>query len=141
MLKYSLILLAVLSTACGAPPEADEDAEQKLQPPPVTLGAHWLCSYIGSGAGFTHSIHQYSDGSIFTSCEIDDNYDTTSSLSLFRADQPGAATASCLVTYDWDAPSAGWWKFTFNGTSSKATYSDSGSTYNGMVQNLACTKY
>jgi len=146
MLKYSLVLLAVLTTACGAPPEEEQtppSQQQLAPPPPVTLGDMWSCHYVTSaGDGFSHDIYKYSDGSVFTSCEIADGRSQFINVEMFRGNQAGAATAGCNLTADWDSSATnGWWKFSFNGTTSTATYNDIGSTFNGNVITMTCTKY
>jgi hypothetical protein len=89
-----------------------------------------------------HRIYKYADGTVITQCEVDAGDVTTASTLIFKAGQTGAQDASCLLVRDIDStPSFGYWGFSYNGSSSRATYNDASSPYSGYAVTLTCTSF
>lgn len=88
--------------------------------------------------------HDFSDGSVLTTCSAVDQTRIYSNTYLFNASQSGAVNGNCLVVYDLDAASTGFWEFTLpkaNPNTGTATYKDVNSAANGRAFTMTCTTY
>lgn len=85
------------------------------------------CSAIDSDALLLleYQVVDYSNGDVWTSCSVSDNYVEGNETSFYLAGQNGAVTAACLVTMDTSGDlTAGWWEFAIDGDEVSATYWD-----------------
>jgi hypothetical protein len=132
---------------CGAGSEGRQGPIGPIGPegPPgpagMTLKEDIFCSVVSSGV-FSHFIYKFSDASVMAVCEVGDSEYTVSATRLYKSSQVGAATAACQVGNDWDSTkNYGYWSFSYNGTSSTATYNNAGSTMDGQTRSLTnCAK-
>lgn len=123
MTKLILVSVALLSlVGCG-----------KDDPEPLTglISTNKSCIKVFGGKIFEYRLVTYSTGDVFVTCSISDDLSTYSDSALFKASQEGAATGACILVYDIDAASAGFWRFETSGATATITYNDSGSASNG----------
>lgn len=148
MRTFLVCVLAVLA-GCGSAAElGDNPLDTALTnvangstgptgPAGATISSNTRCSKIDSGLMFDYLILRYTSGDVFVDCSISDSSATYSRTAFFKAGQTGATTYSCLLTYDVDASSSGYWTFNYGSSVYKATYSDSGSASNNFVLTYA----
>lgn len=86
------------------------------------------CSKIVGNMGFRYYTAKFDNGMRLVLCEISDLSSSFSHTDLFAADQTGATNGQCIVTYDVDTASGGWWFFTLSPR--RALYNDSTSGQN-----------
>ncbi len=110
----------------------------------ITMLSNTFCTGFwdptNSGYGFTvqHEMFDFSDGSVLATCEVQGGNTQTSSVSMYRATQVGAAKGLCNVLFDVESNNtSGYFSF----EEGLATYKDSGSGYNLRTAQLACTTY
>lgn len=145
---YALPLVLLLS-ACGI---EGPRGPQGVQGPSGPDGADgtglvqsFTCNNGGTVAGQYLALngvrYEFEDGSVLSTCIVNDRSTSYSTTFLHREDQPGAANGSCLVVFDMDTPSEGYWNFSMlkNGTGS-AVYVDPGSSLAGTRVTLNCTR-
>ena len=99
----------------------------------LTISSIKYCSKTTGGATFKNNIVTFSTGDKHIYCEISNSLNTYSASIFYRSVQTGATTESCLIVYDIDTATAGFWNFALSGSTRAATYSDSGSASNGTV--------
>lgn len=156
-MRHMTLLLCLLLSACGtegpmgpAGPQGPK-GEPGIQGPPGTNGSglvnYTVCvgvrTLVGNYAVLPrHSVYRFADGSVLTTCSIDDSVSEYSGTTMYRADQVGSQTGGCFVTYDvGTSRSAGFWQFALSGAGGTAAYTDSGDLANGIRLSLPCTNY
>ena len=80
-----------------------------------------------------YQVVDWSDGSVFASCEFADAETTASSAFFYGPTQFGAQRGGCVLTYDQDEPSGGTWTFRAM-PNPEATYADPGSPMDGDIE-------
>lgn len=148
MKRLPSLFLCLFIFACGGMEEGPR-GPQGPQGPPGDDGAglvsSWTCTGTATVAGqqvaFNSARHDFADGSVLATCLVNDRSASYSGTFLWKQAAPGAGNGTCLVVYDMDTPSEGYWNFaTFKGTSGYATYVDPNSSLNGHKANLICTQ-
>ncbi len=72
-------------------------------------------------------------------CEISNSSAGYSGATYYKGAQEGATSESCFVSLDADSTKTyGYWEFT-GGSSPRATYSDTGSAFDGTVETFAAS--
>ena len=130
-MRISVVLAAVLLCACG-----DGTAVKE------TL----VCSSPVRGdqqIAFTMERWDFADGSVMSHCTLADGAASYDSTEFYPHDVNGVESAQCLVAYDLDTSTYGFWRFTLSkgGTTATAQYFDSGSVYDGHTVALICTPH
>ncbi len=103
----------------------------------ITINTITTCSKTTGGATFQHKITAFSTGDKFIYCSISNSLNTYSASTIYKSTQNGATNESCLITYDLDAATSGFWNFSLISGARTAVYSDSGSTSNGVTVTFA----
>lgn len=90
---------------------------------------------------FDAARYDFADGSVLTSCDIRDSSREYSEIYLYKSTHVGAVTGACLIVYDVDTASSGYWTLSVSTTGvATARYSDPGSAWEGTTVSLTCTK-
>lgn len=148
----ALFALFVIGCGTGSAVNGDQDGGENIvvntdggtgnHTEDVTISTIVSCTVINSTGKFDYQHYLFSDGSLMVECEYSGVSFTISSTRLYKATQTGASTGACTFVGDLDGTaSGGWWNYTYDGTSAKATYNDVGSTYNGTNYTLTCSHY
>ena len=98
--------------------------------------ASLACSAVDSDALLLleYQVVDYSNGDVWTSCSVSDNYVEGNETAFYFAGQNGAVSAACLVTMDTSGDAtAGWWEFVIDGADVRATYWDPDDINDGYV--------
>jgi hypothetical protein len=98
------------------------------------------CDAQSSGLLLSYTTTLAADGSRFVNCEVQDAAAGYSHSELYIPGRQGIRTGGCIVAYDVDANTGGWWYFSMEDMS--ATYNDAGSASDGFVvpfREAACT--
>jgi hypothetical protein len=91
----------------------------------LSIVAHMRCSKLVTQL-FEYQTVEFSDGSLLVSCSVSGAAIQAHTTQLYAAEQNGADTGGCLVTYDVDGTaSGGYWNFTLSPR--RALYNDAGS--------------
>ena len=109
------------------------------------LLAMWACTGLGTDSGqqiaLNSARYEFADGSVLATCILNDPSTSYSGTFLFKKGMPGAEKGSCLVVYDLDTPSEGYWDFaTLKDSTATVTYTDPKSPQHGHKFPLKCTK-
>lgn len=138
-------ILAILSTACG-PGEPGPMGPPGPAGPPGPEGDPGFGYVRGNvcrsgnrvpvgniAVGFTHHRYEFADGSVLATCEAYDGLSSITNSILYKPGQVGTPAGVCLLVFDIDTPTTGFWSFEMapGRTFSSATYSDAGSPSNG----------
>lgn len=148
-MKRLAVMLSLLMTACGVegprgpqgiPGPSGADGEDGSG-----LAQVYTCTLVDTIGGlrlaFNSTRYEFDDGSVMTTCIVNDAATSYATTFMYRADQSGAATGSCLVVYDVDTSSEGRFEFSSRaGGTGTVKYVDPASPLNGRTQNLTCTK-
>jgi len=138
MMLVSLMSVIMFASGCGSEPEATQGTVGPAGASGAYLTSVRTCSKISSGLYFEYSIAFYSTGEKFVKCSISDASAQYSNSAYYLKTQAGNSSATCLLTYDLDASTGGYWTFV-DFSPGKATYTDSGSASNNTVVNFTCT--
>lgn len=115
---------------------AGDDGEAGPPGPPgaagVTVDTNRFCSVISGGVLLSYQVVEFSSGDALALCSISDNASTYSGHVFYRAGQVGAVTGLCLMAYDLDTFSGGYWEFRRDG-GEHAVYHDTGSAFDGTT--------
>jgi hypothetical protein len=126
--------------APGIPGEDGEDGEDG-----AGLKEIYRCtgtSGLGGRAfGLNYAKNTFTDGSVLTTCLINDTSTSYGATYLFKASQSGAGSGACIIGYDIDESSEGYWQFTASSSLGIALYVDPTSTFHNTVLNLTCTRH
>lgn len=111
----------------------------------ASLSHSYTCNSVATVANqyvaFNGVRYEFDDGSVLTTCIVNDKASSYSTTFLYRDDQPGAERGSCLVLFDMDTPSEGYWNFTMLGTGTGfVQYVDPASSLAGQRVNMNCTR-
>lgn len=98
----------------------------------ISLSSTLSCTKIVSSRSFAYKSATFSTGDVWATCSISDSLSEYSASVLYKASQNGAEDGSCLLTYDLDTGTSGFWEFT-SSPSKQAVYSDSGSANDGTT--------
>lgn len=90
-----------------------------------------------AGYAFTYYTALFSNGMRFATCEVADSGASYDATILYASTQVGATTGGCVVTYDVDTASSGWWSFTLSPL--RAQYNDIGSASDQQTVTFAST--
>lgn len=106
------------------------------EPPPAAPASTVLvattCAKTVSGLAFAFDLKRLRGGDNFVTCEIRNGAAQFQSSNYFKPGPTGKASTSCLVAYDVDEPTSGFWNFDFKATL-EVRYSDFGSKSDGFV--------
>ena len=124
--------------ACGSEPSVSAltTGPQGPSGESIQIESIFNCTKI-STYFFSYQGVTYSTGDVFVRCEISDNISSFSTSNFYKSTQSGASNYSCVLTFDVDTASAGFWQFTFTSGTKKAVYSDTGSGSNGSTLTYA----
>lgn len=125
------LLFGLALVGCGA----DEASISAV----TVAGANKSCVKSQGSTLFEYNHVTFASGEIFVSCAISDSASTYSNSDIYHSTQNGASTGACLLTYDIDAASAGFWRFENTSDAVSITYSDSGSGSNGSTISVAAS--
>lgn len=103
----------------------------------LTISSIKYCKKTSGSITFDHNIVTYSTGDKWVYCAISNALDTFSASVMYLAAQNGATNESCIIVYDLDSASSGWWNFSLSGTTRTAVYSDAASASNGTTLTFA----
>jgi hypothetical protein len=109
-----------------------------------SISAITTCSTIVGGGSFRTYTVNYSNGELLVHCSIADSGAEYGNTHVYMANQNGTSSEGCLLNYDADSPSYGFWNFSKSGTVRTAVYNDSSSNLDGGVVTFAagdCTTY
>lgn len=94
----------------------------------VSIAANFTCSKVAGGLFFAYQNVTYSNGDVFAECEISGSSWTVSKSIIYKSTQAGAAHGDCVLGYDVDTASSGYWVFgQATSTTATAVYHDTGS--------------
>lgn len=130
------LLLASCSGDEGPPgPPGPQGPSGAPGAPGSAIDSVILCARVelDLGAIFSYEIVDYTTGEAMAVCSISDAGSTFSNSFLWPAGTADAALASCLLTYDLDDFTSGFWEFTIDGTGARAIYDDVTSVSDGRV--------
>lgn len=147
-----LVGLALALAACGGDDysediealearvdEQDQDETYDPDDPDdvgMELSHGYYCSKLDSYY-FQYTIWVYTSGDKFINCSVTGASHQSTEVALYRADQVGADTDACSLTFDIETNSGGYWEFESNGSSRTATYHDAGASVDGYVLSFA----
>lgn len=96
------------------------------------------CTKVFTSYVMNYNSVKYTDGSRDVSCNVMDANATYSASYYYAPAADGATDGSCLLMYDreWNA-TAGYFEFTLSEGAIKATYFDSSSSDNGLVESFS----
>lgn len=114
-------------------PQGPQGPQGTAGTPGMTIATNLACSRVTSGMIFEYQLVTYSTGDVFAACSISDGSATYYNSRIYRSTQSGAVTGDCLLTYDIDTVSAGYWTFSHSGGGSTVVYHDSTSANNGTT--------
>jgi hypothetical protein len=145
--RVSILILAVCVGACGAEGTPGPTGPQGPKGDPGTLLQSItscdsnIIQVNGLSLGFSVYRWDFSDGSVMVECFIEDGQTTFSTMDLYKSTMPGAARGACVLMYDVDVVSGGYWRFAVakggvEGASS--AYVDPGSTSNNRAVTFGC---
>lgn len=154
---FLLCALLALAAACEGPegPVGQTGAQGPRGPPGqggVSLTTTIYCPNTvnvdparGLIVGMAHTVYLFSDTSVMAYCELGTGTIGGSGFALYKSTQVGAEKGACQVRYDLNNNTAGFWTFEVAGVNSsvptsKATYVDPESAYNGYSYTTNCTK-
>lgn len=156
-LKHAILFgLTGFLTACGSAPEVlvgpkgDTGAQGPTGPQGVngsegmTIASGFSCSKSSNGYSFRFTGVKFSTGDAWSNCSISGSSFETSNSTLYKSSQNGATTYGCLLTWDLDASTSGFWFFTGTNGTRQTIYTDSGSASNGTVVSFSssdCSSY
>lgn len=100
----------------------------------VLVASHLRCSKV-VGQFFEYDTTLYTNGMRFVECAVADSFVAITATALYGADQNGSITGGCLVGYDVDTNSSGFWNFTLSPL--RAQYNDTGSANDQSVVTFA----
>lgn len=149
MRKLLAIVAVMLVFACKGPegrvgPKGDTGAPGAAGKDGSGLSAYWDCSKATANYSLGYRVYEFSDGSVMATCDVEDAAISGSRTFLWKSTQSGSQTGACMLTYDLNSPMAGgWFDFALTKTTNagSATYHESGSTLDGQIMPLTCTKY
>jgi hypothetical protein len=132
--------------ADGAPGAAGATGAQGPQGPAGNSASYGIatsftCTVVAGGLLFSYTAAVYTNGDRLVSCQITDNFSSYAGSAFYKQTTAGAVTGGCLMGYDIDTGSAGYWLFAGAAAGSvTATYTDSGSVDDGAAVNITnCT--
>lgn len=133
-------LLACSTIGCGSEgPKGDPGPSGTG----LTISSGFICSKASLGYVFKYSAVIYSTGDAWVTCQIADTAFQVSASQVYKANQTGATSLSCITVFDIDSTqNYGYWSFS-GSSGKKAVYSDSGA-YNGTTVSFAssdCNEY
>lgn len=159
-MKWLLALCLVVVVACGGPGPrgpAGKDGEPGSQGAVGMTGAtgpagpqglpgsaanygiatSFTCSVVGAELLFSYTAAVFSNGDRLVACQITDNFSSYAGSVFYKQTASGAVTGSCLVGYDMDAGSAGYWAFGGPAPGNiTVVYNDPGSPLDGGWESL-----
>lgn len=96
-------------------------------------GLNCFATDSGSGTALTYYYNSimYTSGDRFVACSISTGLGEYSHSEMYRYDEFGAISGSCIVTYDLDGVGSGFWSFSSQSGTTKTTYTDPGDSANG----------
>lgn len=102
----------------------------------ASISSSTHCAKTVSSLNFEYDYVVFSSGDVWVNCNIEDSSAEYSNSSFYKSTQTGASTGGCLLTYDIDTASSGYWSFTTS-PSRQAIYKDTGSANNGTTVSFA----
>jgi hypothetical protein len=88
------------------------------------------------GLAFWYQVVDYTSGDVLATCSVSDASSQYSSAMYYLDGQVGTLSATCLVTYDVDTFTGGYWEFRADSPGERAIYRDASSASNGSVVSL-----
>lgn len=82
------------------------------------------CARIVGSLYFRYQHVLFHNGDAFVSCGISNATGESAYSRMYDHSQVGAATGGCIITYDIDTATAGYWIFERSGSTASATYHD-----------------
>lgn len=144
MHKYLLFILFL--SACGGSSGSDGAAgavglNGTNGTAGLTVSSEFFCGSVDGGSGtsltFKYQSVKYTTGDRDVNCSIADSAHQYSAETFYRVGSTGATTGSCILGYDLDGASGGFWTYTSSGGTNQVVYTDGGSGHNGYLYNLA----
>ena len=136
MTKLYLVPLVVLLANCGGSP-GEQGPAGPAGTAGFTLKSNKRCVKTDTGSGlyliFQYQILEFTSGDRFMNCSLDYSDSTYSQTMFFPAGTAKGDRAECIMVFDVDSASYGFWTFTTVGGTSKAVYSDTGSSKNNYT--------
>lgn len=133
----ALVLSSAILSACGSEPPVNGAAGPAGESGSA-LTSVYTCSKIALGVMFQFSVAYYSEGERVVTCSISDASAQYTNTVHYMDTQAGYSSSLCLLTYDMDASTGGYWSFTKFG-SGQATYNDASSgSNNTVVSGMTC---
>lgn len=119
LVSASALLIASCSEADGG--EAGAVAIGKLD-----------CGGSAGAFHFEYTVVEYSNGDVWVSCSVADNYAESAESSFWFAGSDGADVGGCAVTMDVSGENtSGWWSFEMTAAGAIAVYHDVGDAADG----------
>lgn len=140
MKRVFLVCALFAVTACGVEGPAGPPGESGVGLV-ETFNCTGAASLGNAHLNFDYDRYTFADGSVLLNCAIRDAASIYSNNFLFKDDQVGATNGNCAVVYDVDAATSGYWTFESPNNVATATYSDSGSPFNGTRISLTCAMH
>ncbi len=97
-----------------------------------------MCLKTSGGLSFHYDAKNLRGGDNFVTCTVNDAGAQYQSANFYKPGSAGKASMDCLVGYDVDAPSGGFWSFEMR-SSLSARYSDTGSKSDGYLISFSST--
>lgn len=139
VVAVSALCLAACEGPAG-PPGSDGKDGSGLRSSTFCVGFFEVDS-VGRGFDVAHGVYRYTDGSVLTTCEVSGGLTQTTGVYAYKSSQSGADSGGCVVTFDVDSSSSGFWDFSLRtgGAESIAKYSDKSSIHDLRFTVLKCT--
>jgi hypothetical protein len=137
-----LAAFAALAVACGPGPEGPPGPAGPAGPSGITVLSDRGCirqPTSGFGYAFRYQVVKYSNGDVLTSCAVVDGGFEYGATFFFRSAQSGAASGQCVVGYDLNNYSGGYWVFHNDAPGERAIYHDPDSGFDGLVLSMTGT--
>jgi len=140
-MKKLLGIFSLLLIGCGgvdglqgpAGPAGPAGSQGDIGPlgPSASISSITRCSKSANSLVYIYTVTTYSGGAKYVTCEVDGGLIQTFTGSMYQYFEAGAVLEGCLVSWDLDAASGGWWTFSNTGSSRTAVYNDSVSASDG----------
>lgn len=150
-------LLAAYTEGCGSSPgptgpqgpigpqgPAGNSGLQGSAGAPESISSGLSCSHIQTINSrpllFEYGYDIFASGDVFARCAIHDTFAEYGTSQDYKAGTANASNGNCVLGYDLDTATGGFWDFTSSGATTKSVYTDSGSPFTGTVVTFAANE-
>lgn len=125
----TVLLASAIGIACSAEPPSSDHAGSNVE-------SAVMCWKTMGGLSFHYDVKNLRGGDNFVTCTVSNAAAQYQSANFYKPGAAGKASMDCLVRYDVDEPTGGFWSFEMT-SSLSVRYSDSGSKSDGYLIGFA----